>query len=189
MKRGSNLLDSDSVNEVIANQNWSEGYKKNAVDAYQGIVELKGLTWSQPCYYRIDRLSFISTEKEIHQLISRVGSHISAFLQLIKETAIRSGEAWQLKWNFCIKRIDQKISNMNLKDIRGLFNYSIESLLKYRNQFTQLPLQNDFYRIMNIQNIFNMCLVMDKILEISRLNIAVGYLFDKYQQYDGCGYS
>ena len=127
---------------------------------------LKGLTWSQPCYYRIDRLPFISTEKEIDQLISRVGSHISAFLQLIKETAIRPGEAWQLKWHFCIKKIDQKFSKPNLEDIRGLFNYSIESLLKYWNQVTQLPRQNDFYRITNIQNIFNMCLVMDNILEI-----------------------
>ncbi|MEM2419860.1 MAG: site-specific integrase, partial [Candidatus Bathyarchaeia archaeon] len=51
-----------------------------------------------PRYRRIRKLPFIPLEAEIDQLIAACSRKISAFLQLLKETGIRSGEAWQLKW-------------------------------------------------------------------------------------------
>jgi len=123
VKRGANLLDPESVKEVIAQQDWSEGYKKNVVDAYQGVVVLKGLTWTLPFYKRVNKLPFIPTEKEIDQLISGVNYCISAFLQLLKETAIRPGEAWQLRWidlnceNKTVNITPEKNSNPRLQKI------------------------------------------------------------------------
>lgn len=86
------------MKEVIARQQWSEGYKQNVIDAYQKLLELQGIVWTKPLYKRVEKVPFIPSEKEIDHLIAGVSFHISVFLQLLKETAIRPGEAWNLKW-------------------------------------------------------------------------------------------
>ncbi|MCW4040222.1 MAG: tyrosine-type recombinase/integrase [Candidatus Bathyarchaeota archaeon] len=98
VKRGADLHDPESIKEVITQQHWSEGYKQNVVDAYQKLLELQGIVWSKPFYKRVEKLPFIPIEKEIDALIARMNYCIAAFLQLLKETAIRPGEAWNLRW-------------------------------------------------------------------------------------------
>jgi len=44
------------------------------------------------------KLPFIPTERELDDLISGTGKKLSTFLQLLKETAMRCGEAKRLKW-------------------------------------------------------------------------------------------
>ena len=44
------------------------------------------------------RIPFIPTEEEINALIASCGKKISAFLQLLKETGLRLGEADSLRW-------------------------------------------------------------------------------------------
>lgn len=56
------------------------------------------MLWDPPRYKRLDKLPFIPTEVEIDQLIFGCSQKVSVFLQLLKETAIRCGEAWSLKW-------------------------------------------------------------------------------------------
>ena len=97
-KRGANLLDPESVKEVIARQDWSEGRKANAVDAYTSFLQMHGMTWNPPCYKRVKKLPFIPTETEIDQLIAGCGPTLATLLQLLKETGMRIGEAWRLKW-------------------------------------------------------------------------------------------
>jgi len=97
-KRGANLLDPESVKKVIAEQKWSEGRKANAVDAYSSLLEMLGKTWTPPRYKRPQKLPWIPLEKEIDQLISGCGFKTGTFLQLLKETGLRSGEAIRLKW-------------------------------------------------------------------------------------------
>jgi len=97
-KRGANLFNPESVKEVIAKQNWSAGRKENAVDAYTTFLQMLGMTWNPPRYRRVPKLPFIPLEKEIDDLIAGCSRKVAAFLQLLKETGMRAGEAWQLEW-------------------------------------------------------------------------------------------
>lgn len=97
-KRGADLLNPESVKEAIAEQEWSMGRKANAVDAYSCLLLMLGETWDPPIYKKVDRLPFIPTETEIDQLIAGCGKKTAALLQLLKETGMRIGEAWRLRW-------------------------------------------------------------------------------------------
>ena len=99
LKRGANLYDPESIKDVIAKQNWSVGRKANAVDAYSSFLEMAGGQWKPPRYTRMDKMPFIPTETEVDQLIAGCSKRMGTFLQLLKETGIRSGEAWRLTWN------------------------------------------------------------------------------------------
>jgi integrase len=98
INRGANLLDPESVKDVIARQSWSEGRKEFAVDAYTSLLSMMGLTWQAPRYRRVEKLPWIPTEAEIDQLIAGCSHKIGTFLQLLKETGMRAGEAVRLKW-------------------------------------------------------------------------------------------
>lgn len=98
-KRGANLWDLESVKLTIANQEtWSNTTKEHAVVAYTSFLKMHGETWKKPKYSRVRKLPFIPTETEIDQLIASCNKKTAAFLQLLKETGMRRGEAWNLKW-------------------------------------------------------------------------------------------
>jgi integrase len=97
-KRGANLLDPESIKTVIANQSWVSSQKHKAVAIYTLFLKRLGRTWEPPIYKPIPRIPFIPTEKEIDDLIAGTGKKLSAYLQLLKETGMRSGEADQLNW-------------------------------------------------------------------------------------------
>lgn len=92
------MSDADTVKEVIANQTWSESYKLNMVSVYTLFLKMLGKTWQQPIYKPIEKIPFIPTEKEIDDLIAGCGNKTATYLQLLKETGIRSGEADYLRW-------------------------------------------------------------------------------------------
>ena len=95
---GANLLDSESVKETIANKKWSRNTKALAIASYSRFLEFKGVSWKPPRNKRVRKLPFIPLEKEIDALISGSRKKLATFLQLLKETGLRSGEAWCLKW-------------------------------------------------------------------------------------------
>ncbi len=97
-RRGAILYDPETVKTAIAKQLWSEGRKANAVDAYSTFLRMVGGQWEAPRYKGVNKLPFIPIETEIDQLISACSNRMSTFLQMLKETGMRSGEAWQLKW-------------------------------------------------------------------------------------------
>ena len=97
-KRQANLYDPDTVKATIAKQPWSLGRKANAVDAYTSFLKMAGGQWQPPRYQGIRKIPFIPSENEIDQVISGCSSRIATFVQLLKETGARCGEAWQLKW-------------------------------------------------------------------------------------------
>lgn len=47
---------------------------------------------------RTKQLPFIPLEKEIDELIAGCGKKVAVSLQLLKETGMRIGEAWKLRW-------------------------------------------------------------------------------------------
>jgi len=120
VKRGANLFDPESVKEVIAQQEWSEGRKEFAVDAYTSFLSMIGGAWKPPRYRRVQKLPFIPTETEIDQLIAGCSFRNGTFLQLLKETGMRPGEALKLEWtdldpqNRTVKVTPEKGSNPRL---------------------------------------------------------------------------
>jgi integrase len=99
LKKGANLLDPETVKEVMARQQtWSTARKANIVKAYTLWLKTQNLDWSAPRYRPIAKLPFIPLEKELDDLIAGCSRQMSAFLQLLKETAARCGEAHNLRW-------------------------------------------------------------------------------------------
>ena len=97
-KRGANLTDVNSVKDTIAKQQWDNGTKQSARNAVMLFYKYAHITETLPTYKRTDKITFIPTETEIDQLISGTKHLMSTFLQTLKETASRYGEALQLKW-------------------------------------------------------------------------------------------
>lgn len=98
IKLGADILDPESIKEVIAAQSWCEGRKEYAAETYTNFLVMSGGKWEQPRYRRVEKIPFIPTEQEIDQLIAGCGEKTSALLQVLKETAMRVGEAWKLNW-------------------------------------------------------------------------------------------
>jgi len=97
MKRA-DVFDPESVKLAIAQSGWSEGRKEAAVYVYLRFCEMKGLQFLPPRYKRVDKLPYIPLESEIDLLIASVSNKIAAYLHTMKETGVRPGEAWALKW-------------------------------------------------------------------------------------------
>jgi len=70
----------------------------NAVDAYTAFLQMQGRTWDPPRYTFASRLPFIPSEAELDALISGCRPKTATFLLLLKETAIRAGEALRIEW-------------------------------------------------------------------------------------------
>ncbi|MDI6691385.1 MAG: tyrosine-type recombinase/integrase [Candidatus Bathyarchaeota archaeon] len=100
VRLGADLCNPESVKEAIAKNNCSEARKELMVEAYSSFLAFLGGKWEPPRYRRVEKLPFIPTEREIDDLIAGC-SHtkkLAAYLQLLKETGMRSGEACKLKW-------------------------------------------------------------------------------------------
>lgn len=114
-ERGANLLDSESVKEVIAKQkSWSENRKRNVINAYGLFLKLNGLAWEKPKYHVIRKFPFIPSEQELDALISGTGKKTACFLETLKQTAMRSGEAKRLEWTNI--DFDKNIITLNLPE-------------------------------------------------------------------------
>jgi integrase len=99
MRLGADFNDQETIKEIISKQNWSISRKVNAVDAYDTLLKKQGKTWTPPIYKRVRKLPFIPTEIEIDQLIAGCSRRMATFLQMLKETGMRCGEAGDLlKW-------------------------------------------------------------------------------------------
>ena len=98
VKLGADLLNPESVKEVIARQPWKTSTKKLVCDIYGGFARFMGLNWVPPSYKPVRELPFIPTEREIDALIAGSPRKLAALLQLLKETGMRIGEAVRLRW-------------------------------------------------------------------------------------------
>jgi len=98
IRNGANLLDVESTKAALARYKASENRKRNVINAYTQFLKLNGLTWEKPKCVITRKFPFIPLEKEIDSLISGSGPKMSTFLQLLKDTAMRCGEAKRLEW-------------------------------------------------------------------------------------------
>jgi len=136
VKRGANLYDPESVKDVIAKQdNWGNGRKNNAVDAYSAFLKMMGGRWDPPAYKVIRKLPFIPKETEIDQLIAGCNPRMATFLQLLKETGARCGEIWWLKW----EDIDFESKVVNITPEKNSNPRVVRLSNKMLNMLQQLP--------------------------------------------------
>ncbi len=99
IKLGANLFDPESTKEVLATQNWKESSKETTAYAYDLFAKWLGIKWDKPRYKPPRKLPFISLEREIDDLVAGCNNtYLSTFLQILKETGARAGEAFNLKW-------------------------------------------------------------------------------------------
>jgi integrase len=97
-KRG-DLRDSESIKVALTETGWADGTKEMACGAYAIYAKQHGFTFAPPRYRRVEKLPFIPLDSEVEQLIGAMGLRYSVFLSLLKDTAARPLEAWNLKWS------------------------------------------------------------------------------------------
>ena len=98
-KLGVNLTQPEEIKAFLADcERWSERTKSIYVAIYDGFLKFQGLDWKPPKYSAVEKLPLIPLESEIDQLISACGKKLAVFLQLLKETGMRCGEAGKLEW-------------------------------------------------------------------------------------------
>jgi len=95
---GANLLDPESVKATIFKKKWSQATRALAVASYSKYLSIVGGTWKAPRYQVERKIPYVPTEKEIDCLINAAYSKQSAYLLILKETGMRSSEAWFLQW-------------------------------------------------------------------------------------------
>jgi len=94
-----NLDNPEKMKTLICTYPVSEARKELLTNAYDYYGRFKKMSWDKPRFIREDKAFFLPTEEELSILISNARSaKMSTFLQLLKETASDSGEAWKLKW-------------------------------------------------------------------------------------------
>jgi len=92
-----NLWNADSVKKFISNYNWGAKRKNNASYAYRDWCNWKGFDYEYEKFKEPETpLPYIPTETELDQLIAECNPTYACFLQLLKETAFRAGEAMRL---------------------------------------------------------------------------------------------
>jgi len=148
-KRGADIFNPEQVKETIAKQStWSNTRKWQAVKAYSAFAKMFGINWTPPKYKPIQRLPFIPTEEELDQLIAGCSPQMATFLQLLKETGVRCGEAFNLKWtdvdtvNNTVRITPEKSSNPRifkisnkLASMLGNLPKTSQKVFSYKNKF------------------------------------------------------
>jgi len=98
LSRRADLFKPEAVKGAIACLDVSEARKENLVCVYGSLCKLNNIPFLPPRYQRVERLPFIPKETEVDQLIAGTSRKCSVYLQLLKETGARAGEAWSLRW-------------------------------------------------------------------------------------------
>jgi integrase len=92
------LLNTEAVKTYLTKADMGEGRKEIVVVHLAKFYRYLNVPFERPRYQRIDKLPFIPIESEVDALIAGLGKKTATFVQLIKETGSRPGEAWALKW-------------------------------------------------------------------------------------------
>jgi len=139
--RGADLLMPDSVKAVIARQQWSGNRTRNVCNAYTSFLRYLNLSWTPPRYTIIRKVPFIPTEQEIDELVAGSPNPLATFLQLLKETAMRRGEAIKIPW--IDVDLERRVINCNYPE-KGSNPRSFPALSgKLLNMLNNLPKEND----------------------------------------------
>jgi len=116
IKRGANLLEPKSVWHTIdkirkynhatgelLEKEWTDATKNSAMVTYLDFAKTSRILIPEDLNFRKygrgpRKIPFIPLESEIDALIAGSSRKVACFLQLLKETWMRAGEAWSLEW-------------------------------------------------------------------------------------------
>jgi len=93
-----NINEPNDVTAFIAIQKWSNGTKAKTINAYRLYCKQNNIQATLPTYKTEQHIPFIPLENELDQLISGCKHQLATFLEVLKETAARYGEALRLQW-------------------------------------------------------------------------------------------
>ena len=114
------ILNTTAVTASLANVKWHENTKRKRIEDLAAFYQFKHFKWAKPKCRRIEKLPQVPLESDIDQLIQsaqkmRRGLKTAIFLQLLKETGVRPGEAWRLLW----QDIDFERALVNISPEKG----------------------------------------------------------------------
>jgi integrase/recombinase XerD len=96
--RGAILNDPDSVETTLATEQLTASHKSKMVASYSSYTKTMGIQW-EPIKVRYNpKERFVPLETELDQIIAACGKKTAAYLQLLKDSGARSGEAIKVKW-------------------------------------------------------------------------------------------
>jgi integrase/ribosomal protein L37AE/L43A len=98
IEKGADLNDPDSIETVLATEKYSASLKKKLVAAYSAYARTNGISWTPIKVNYQPKQPFIPLESELDQIIAACGKVTGSFLQILKDTGARCGEAVKLKW-------------------------------------------------------------------------------------------
>ena len=105
VKDGANLLDPESVKEVIAKQKkkngepWSDSMKMLATCAYDAFCEMQEIRWKRPIYHQNEATIYVPDKKELDLMINRATrKKMATFLLCLKETFADPSEILNCEW-------------------------------------------------------------------------------------------
>ena len=136
----SDLRDPESVKVGLTRTGWADGTKEMACGAYVIYAKQHGFIFVPPRYRRIEKLPFIPLDSEVEQLKGAMGLRYSAFLSLLKDSAARPLEAWNLKW----KDIDFANSTLTITPLKHSKPRRLKLSSRTVNQLSQLTRNHDW---------------------------------------------
>jgi integrase len=138
-KNGTNLIGIDGIKKTIADMTTSAGNKQSYRNAILLYLEYLGIKAEIPAYKRIEKMVFIPLENEIDQLISGCTHQLATFLQTLKETAARYGEAITLQWT----NIDTEHLTISITPEKGSNPRAVKISEKLLTMLSTLPHENN----------------------------------------------
>jgi integrase len=136
INKGADIQNPESVKETIAKQqHWKNKSKKLAVETYDCYLKMHEQTWKKPIFNTVKTIPFIPTEEELNNLIAGCNKITATFLQFLKETGARSGEAFMIQWT----DIDTEKQFVNITPEKGSEPRQIKISKKLINMLDNLP--------------------------------------------------
>jgi len=140
-KLGANLLDPESVKQIIGQLKVKNGSKIQYVYAYDNFVNMLKITWQRPSYIQEEIIPFIPLEKELETLIAFCRSkRMATYLQTLKETFADPSEALR------IRRIDVSGNIITINyPVKGHYPGSIQVSNKLIAMLNSLPADDETF--------------------------------------------
>jgi len=98
VNKGANLHDTDSVETVLATENFTVSKKAQLVAAYRSFTKVFKIPWEPIKTHYQAKQPHVPLESELDQLIAASGKRTATFLQCLKDTGARAGEVSKLTW-------------------------------------------------------------------------------------------
>jgi integrase len=98
VEKGSDLLNPESVESVLATEDMTTSAKFNIVKAYKAFTKTSSLEWEPIKIHYRAKEPFYPLEEEIDLLINTCSKTTATFLQVVKDTGGRVSEISKIQW-------------------------------------------------------------------------------------------